>query len=225
VKTHAPHSFAQRPFVTPDGATKILLVRHGAMAIDGPLIDHGHLGRPLSDLGRLQAEAIADRLDDEPMRIFVSPTHRTQQTAAPLAQRLSVEPIVIEETREVGLGDTTGAVGRRLVDPDDPLTQAVFNEERWELLPDAETAADFGARIRLAIERIVALTGPGTAVSFTHGGFIGEVCAQATGSSPFTFVGNDNGSITRLLVLPDGGWLLRGFNEISHLPVAGRVTA
>ena len=46
---------------------------------------------------------------------------------------------------------------------------------------------------------------------------LGEICRQATGSRAFAFVHADNGSLTRLIVLPDGGWLLRSFNDTAHL--------
>jgi probable phosphoglycerate mutase len=48
---------------------------------------------------------------------------------------------------------------------------------------------------------------------------IGQLCRQATDSRPFAFVHADNGSVSRLVVLPDGRWLLRSFNDISHLRV------
>ena len=38
-------------------------------------------------------------------------------------------------------------------------------------------------------------------------------------SRPFAFIHADNGSVSRLVVFADGHWLLRSFNEISHLPV------
>jgi probable phosphoglycerate mutase len=47
---------------------------------------------------------------------------------------------------------------------------------------------------------------------------IGEICRQATQSRPFAFVHADNCSITRLVVLADGRWLLRSFNDVAHLP-------
>ena len=36
---------------------------------------------------------------------------------------------------------------------------------------------------------------------------------------PFAFVHADNGSVSRLVVQADGRWLLRSFNDISHLTV------
>ena len=61
-------------------------------------------------------------------------------------------------------------------------------------------------------------TGSGkVALVFIHGGIIGEICRQATRSRPFAFVHSDNCSITRLVRFADGRWLLRSFNDTSHL--------
>ena len=59
-------------------------------------------------------------------------------------------------------------------------------------------------------------TPTGECVVVAHGGTIGEALAQATGSRPWAFVGADNGSISRLVVLGDR-WVLRGFNDTRHL--------
>ena len=58
-----------------------------------------------------------------------------------------------------------------------------------------------------------------------HGGVIGELCHQATGSRPFAFIHADNASISRLVVFPGGRKLLRSFNDSAHLVrVEGRVS-
>jgi probable phosphoglycerate mutase len=53
-------------------------------------------------------------------------------------------------------------------------------------------------------------------VSVSHGGVIGQILAQATGSRPFAFNGADNASISHLVVLGDR-WLLRRYNDTTHL--------
>jgi len=51
---------------------------------------------------------------------------------------------------------------------------------------------------------------------FSHGAAIGEILAQATGSTPFAFVGPDNASISKLVVAPER-WIVRGYNDTAHL--------
>ena len=51
---------------------------------------------------------------------------------------------------------------------------------------------------------------------FAHGGVIGQVLAEATGSRPHAFIGADNGSITHLVVIRRR-WIVRSFNDTGHL--------
>jgi 2,3-bisphosphoglycerate-dependent phosphoglycerate mutase len=76
-------------------------------------------------------------------------------------------------------------------------------------------------RVRAGIDKVVEQTGGGrVALVVTHGGVIGEICRQATSSRPFAFVHSDNCSITRIVRFADGRWLLRSFNDTSHLSSA-----
>jgi probable phosphoglycerate mutase len=49
---------------------------------------------------------------------------------------------------------------------------------------------------------------------------IGRALAEASGSRPFAFLGADNGSISRIVVT-DGRWVVRGYNDTSHLIPGG----
>lgn len=218
-------SFEQSPYELPPGSTEVVLVRHGASeaAVVGskfPLVD-GHSDPALSGAGRAQAEMVAAGLGgDEFSGLFVSSLRRTQETAAPLAAATGLDPVVIRELREVYLGDFEGGEYRIRAGRGDPVIQQVFTEERWDAIPNGESWEDFGARVTAGIEQIVATVGPETsAVAVLHGAVIGQLCRQATASRPFAFVHSDNGSISRLVVLEDGRWLLRSFNDISHLSV------
>jgi 2,3-bisphosphoglycerate-dependent phosphoglycerate mutase len=218
-------AFHQRPFSLPPGATEVILVRHGASeaAIEGvrfPVVD-GRADPALSDAGAEQAEAVAERLAAEGAeRIYVSTLRRTQETARPLADATGLEPTVLADLTEVYLGIFDAGEYRVRVARNDPIIQRVFAEQRWDAIPEAESFESLGRRVRGAVERIVAETGPdATAIAVAHGAVIGELCRQATESRPFAFVHADNGSLSRLIVQADGGWLLRSFNDISHLTV------
>ncbi len=218
-------SFEQSPYELPPGSTEVVLVRHGASeaAVVGsrfPLVD-GHSDPALSEAGRAQAEMVAAGLGgDEFNGLFVTSLRRTQETAAPLAEATGLEPVVIPELREVYLGEFEGGEYRIRAGRGDPIIQRVFTEERWDAIPNGESWEDFGARVSAGVEQIVATVGPNTsAVAVVHGAVIGQLCRQATASRPFAFVHSDNGSISRLVVLGDGRWLLRGFNDIAHLSV------
>jgi probable phosphoglycerate mutase len=215
----------QQPFSLPEGATEVVLVRHGAseVALPGarfPLVD-GRGDPNLSEDGYEQARAIATQLATEGVaRLFVTPLKRTHQTAAPLAEATGLEPIVVDELAEVRLGEWEGGEYRVRMAQGDPIVRQMFQQERWDVIPGGETFDSLGRRVRAGIEKIVELTGPdAVAVAILHGGVIGEVCRQATDSRPFAFVHSDNGSVSRLVIRPSGRWLLRSFNEVSHLTI------
>jgi probable phosphoglycerate mutase len=218
-----PDRYHQRAFALPPGATEIILVRHGASApaVKGepfPLVD-GHGDPPLAPEGEAQADAVAERLAAEELAgLFVTTLQRTHRTAAPLAERTGLAPVVVPELREVSLGEWEGGEFRVRMAEGDPVAIQAVTEERWDVIPGAETMASLASRVRDGVEAIVAVAGPDVRVAaIVHGGVIGEACRQATDSRAFAFVHSDNGSLTRLIVLPGGAWLLRSFNDTAHL--------
>src|SRR3954467_13424487 len=77
---------------SPDAAAQstIFFVRHAEKAAGG-----GN-DPDLSDLGRARAESLATMLKDSAVSaIFVSELKRTQQTAAPLAKLLHLDPMTV----------------------------------------------------------------------------------------------------------------------------------
>jgi probable phosphoglycerate mutase len=216
-----PRTFSQRPYVGPPGSTELVLVRHGASAdsVEGETFElvEGQGDPPLSEVGRHQAELVAARLGHELFDgLYVSNLRRTAETAAPLIERTGMTPVVDPDLREVFLGEWEGGLLRQKAADHDPVLERVFAEQRWDLVPGAESRAEFGGRLRRAVERITAAHPGGRVVVFSHGAAIGELLAEATGSEPFAFLGADNASISKLVVT-DGRWVLRGYNDTSHL--------
>ncbi len=212
-------AYHQHRFVLPPDASEVVLARHGASAPARhgerfALLD-GHGDPPLAPEGHKQAALLAARMTQEEIAaVFVTGLRRTSETAAPLGR----ETIEVPELREVCLGDWEGGPFRMHVADGEPLAMRVLAEERWDLVPGAESMEGFAERVRAGIERVAATVGPGAvALAIVHGGVIGEACRQATRSRPFAFVHSDNCSITRLVVFADGRWLLRGFNDTAHL--------
>jgi len=217
-------TYRQGTFPVPDSALDLLLVRHGQSAayLEGqpfPLVD-GHGDPPLSEQGREQASKVAERLADAGIgAIYVTTLRRTSQTAAPLAERLGLTPVVEPELREVYLGEWEGGLYRKMVAEQHPIAQRMFTEERWDVIPGGEPLASFDGRVRAAIGRIAADHSGRRVAVFTHGGVIGQALAMATGSRPFAFNASDNASISRIVVTTDK-WYVRTFNDTAHLAEA-----
>lgn len=213
--------YRQPRFAPPPGATEVLLVRHGesrAATADNPfpLVD-GHGDPELHPNGRLQAQLVADRLQQEPLAaLYVSNLRRTAETAAPLAKRLGLEVIVDADLREVCLGDWEGGLFRVKAHEQDPVYLRMQQEERWDVIPNAEPNEVLSARLRAALNRIHQAHPDARVAAFVHGGVIANVLHMATGSRPFAFTGAANGSISHIVLLGEQ-IMVRSFNDSAHL--------
>ena len=216
-----PAVYNQRRYELPPDAAEIVLVRHGESEayVDGrpfPLIG-GQGDPPLSPRGQEQARRVGERLAGTGIGvIYVTTLRRTAQTAAPLANRLGLVPAVEPELREVHLGEWEGGRYRKMVAERHPASLRMMAEERWDVIPGAEPAEAFAARVQAAVGRLAAAH-PGQRVAvFTHGGVIGQALALASRSRPFAFLGADNASISKVVV-SGTWWTVRGFNDTAHL--------
>jgi 2,3-bisphosphoglycerate-dependent phosphoglycerate mutase len=213
--------YRQPRFARPPGATDLILVRHGESAPHRPgasfaLVD-GHGDPELSPDGHDQAERVGARLASEPVdAIYVSSLRRTHETAAPLAARIGITPAVEPDLREVHLGEWEGGLFRKKVAEGDPIAEQMYLEQRWDVIPGAESSEDFAGRIRRALDGIARTHPDQTVAVFTHGGVIGQVMAEASGARGFAFTGSDNCGITHVVIANDR-WIVRTWNDTSHL--------
>jgi 2,3-bisphosphoglycerate-dependent phosphoglycerate mutase len=217
-----PQSYRQMRFTRPPGSTELLLVRHGESApmVPGrpfPLVD-GHGDPELAPEGRVQAEQVGARLANHPIdAIYVTTLRRTHETAAPLAARLGIEPVVEPDLREVHLGEWEGELYRKHMAEGHPIALELLKQQRWDVIPGAESAESIRTRVRGALDRIVAAHPGQCVVIVSHGGIIGEVLAQvAEAGRPFAFLGAANASISQVVSI-GGRWILRRFNDTAHL--------
>jgi probable phosphoglycerate mutase len=216
-----PRTFTQQPLQGPPGSTELYLVRHGASAdaVEGEDFElvEGQGNPPLSPAGQQQAELVGARLATMAFdALYISSLRRTAETAAPFARLSGLVPVVDPDLREVFLGEWEGGTFRAKIADQDPLAVRIFAEQRWDVIPGAESAEAFGARLRGAVDRIAVAHPDQRVVVVSHGAAIGEILAQATGADPFAFVGTDNASIARVIVAHDR-WMVRGYNDVAHL--------
>ena len=223
--TDAQGEVRQLRFERPPGATSILLVRHGESIparADTPFpLVGGHGDPELDPRGVEQAERIGQRLSrvrhgEKITAVYVTNLRRTAETAAPLCEALGIAPLVEADLREVFLGEWEGGLYRLKIREGGPIAQQLMREGRWDVIPGAEPDATFIGRIRAGIGRIASAHPDELVAVFTHGGVIGRILAEATGSRPLAFAGAANGSISEIVVLPDP-WVVRCFNDTAHL--------
>ena len=89
--------------------TTILLVRHGETDWNLERRWQGHIDRPLNDVGRAQARALADRLDSEPFAaVYSSDLARARETAEIVAAAHGLPVHLDPRLREADVGEWSG---------------------------------------------------------------------------------------------------------------------
>ena len=221
-----PPGIRQRPWSPPPGSATIVLVRHGESMPEHPDHPHptrdGHVDPDLAPHGHVQARLVADRLVGEHRAgppfdaVYVTSLRRTHQTAEPFGRDTGLEVVEVPELREVHLGEWEGRFRERVV-AGDPVFLEALEAQRWDVIPGAESTEAFEQRLRDGIDLIVADHPGGHVVAVVHGGVIGQLIATATGATGLAFTTADNASISELVVMPNGVWRIRRYNDTSHL--------
>lgn len=211
----------QRALVAPEGAQEVVLVRHGACdppATVGDLIG-GRSDPSLNERGLEEAAAVTTKLSGlEIAAIFTTPLRRTGETAAGTAAGHGLDPEVVADLVEINLGEWEGPGIHDRGSRGDPEFVRVMREQRWDLIPGAEQTSEFAERVRRGLEHVAdAATDGKVAVAFTHSAVIAECLRQVSGSEPFAFLLNANGSCSRLYRMPDRRWVVASYNETDHL--------
>jgi probable phosphomutase (TIGR03848 family) len=95
--------------------TLVLLVRHGTTPTTGAKLPGRSPGLHLSDAGREQADAVAERIGalGGVGAVYASPLERTRETAAPIARATGKRVRVVRDLADLDTGEWTG---RRLSD-------------------------------------------------------------------------------------------------------------
>jgi probable phosphomutase (TIGR03848 family) len=95
--------------------TLLLLVRHGHTDVAGKVLTGQTRGVHLTDRGREQARALAERLEGVPVHaLYSSPLERCRETAAPLARARGLTVLVRRDLIEPDFGEWTGRSIRQL---------------------------------------------------------------------------------------------------------------
>ncbi|CDO85885.1 phosphoglycerate kinase [Mycobacterium triplex] len=191
---------------------QVLLVRHAL-----PLrSEHGQGSDPdLSDEGVAQIARLPEALARFPIsRVISSPQRRAIQTAEPVAAARDLAVEVDERWAEY--------------DRDLPVYIPVEqirqeNPKEWERmaqgqLPSAVDESAFRARIRAAIDDLVASADPEDTVAvFSHGGVINLLLHEILGTARLLSFPVDYASVTRVLYSRTGQATVAGVNGVEHV--------
>ena len=219
----------QDPFLFQrENAAELFIVRHGD-AIPGAdeIIPSGiYDDLPLSKIGRQQAQDLAERLSAIHFdAIYSSPLLRCQQTAAPLAERLNITPIIIDGIKEIKLGNLRALPGDK--NDLEALYQALHERQRdivrlagesghWDAIPDSEPSQAFRQRVVETLDEIANKHIGQRVVAFAHGGVVNAYAAEALGLERDFFFPAANTSITVIRVAGKKR-VLYILNDIGHI--------
>jgi probable phosphoglycerate mutase len=139
---------------------------------------------PLSATGRDQAAALAKRLLHlpAPAAVYTSTLARARETAYAYAEPAGLAVNEVEDLGEWYGGGWEFKDFSQIFD-EHPEAVHLFRTQQpaWHLAPEAETGADFAARVNRTIDAIVAAHPEGDLHLFVHGGVINAYLAPILG--------------------------------------------
>ena len=208
--------------------THLYLIRHGEAVsnVDRDAPTAGMKGdRGLTELGRLQAERLRDRLaatGEIAADVFISSTlPRARETAEIISPSVGKPIVWDDEVQELRVGEIDGV-------PWSDIAESVpdFRVEPFRpLAPGGENWPQFVLRVASALERITTEYHGQTIIIVCHGGVIDSTFAIFSGLSSIVFPRIDlatrNTSITHWERRVEDGksprWRLRGYNDDLHV--------
>lgn len=162
---------------------RLILVRHGESEWNKIGRYQGQIDAPLSDLGRQQASALANRLKREKLdAIYISPLQRAGDTGRAIAEfhpdvPLTVDPALLE----IHHGDWQGLYSPEVVEQyGDGLREWQRNPTRSQM-PGGESFSNILKRVLDFKERVIAEHPEGTVLFSTHDVVVKILVADALG--------------------------------------------
>ncbi|MBV8488880.1 MAG: histidine phosphatase family protein [Candidatus Eremiobacteraeota bacterium] len=207
-------------FSLSEGATEVLLVRHGDAVPERTAEgDHpAYRDLPLSALGRSQARALGSRLAASAVAtIYSSTLKRAAETAKAISLATRRAIAYDDRLREVEIGGLDeprhpAEFGAHL----DRLAAMAIAHGGWSQIPGTESSESIRTRMRSAIDGIVAEHPGKRIVAVSHAGAINAYLADLLGMHADFFFPAANASISIVRGHGDKR-LLMSLNDIAHL--------
>jgi broad specificity phosphatase PhoE len=199
--------------------TTIYFIRHGETDWNAEGRWQGHADVPLNDIGRRQAQLMAQRLQREEVQfdaIYSSDLARAFQTAWELGAQVRVPVQLLPPLREIDIGEwsglTTAEIKQRF-----PVEFRLMEEGQDVPRGGGETLAALMRRIINVVEVTIRRHPGKTLAMVTHGGCIRAALShalQVKGWASLPHIGN-----TSITVIASGGsiWQAVQINDVAHL--------
>jgi probable phosphoglycerate mutase len=200
--------------------TTTLLLRHGQTEMSVDKRFSGASDPELTEVGRAQAAAAADRLAGSgAVAVVSSPLTRTRQTAALVAAALGVELAVEPGLRETDFGDWEGYTFAE-VKVKWPRELDAWLADPTVAPPFGESFADTAVRVRQARDRVLSSYGGQIVVLVSHVTPIKTLLRLALDAPPSALyrMHLDLASVSQVQWFADGPAVVRSLNDTGHLP-------
>jgi broad specificity phosphatase PhoE len=199
---------------------RLVLARHGQTPANvAKTLDTVLPGPGLTDLGRLQAEALGKELAADPAgpvtAMVSSPARRARETAGIAAPVLGLTPGIVEGTHEVQVGDLEGHHDDHSIE----IFRATYDAWRagdlGARMPGGESGQDVLDRYLPAVAGLRAGHDAGTVVLVSHGAVLRVVAHALIGELPDVGPDDHVDNCGRIVLdaLPDGGWSLEAWRR------------
>lgn len=202
---------------------RLYLLRHGETTFSQSGGYCGILDVKLTEAGHAMAQAFADTYKDIPWEaIYCSPLTRTQQTAAPIAKALGLDPLLREGVREISYGQWEGKEKEEIKrtlgeDHEDWMT-----EPAWNPPTGGETAVQVATRAMEVIAEIEEKHLSGNVLIVSHKATIRIILCSLLGIDLGRYRDRLDCSAASLSVVKFGkyGPLLEKMGDRAHMPKA-----
>jgi len=182
----------------------------------------GQLDPPLSGEGRRQAGLLARRLAGRSLAGFYSSDlERAMETARLIGGPAGISPETVPGLREIYLGEWEGLRTEEIAQRFPKSWERWVKEPDWDLVPGAERASAFEARVGEAISAIFNRHTEGDVLVVTHGGVIQVALHHAVGrTSRGLFLFKIQNTSISILERRRDRTTIGGVNDTAHLEMA-----
>lgn len=196
----------------------LMLVRHGETEWNVQRRFQGQSDVSLSELGKLQAELIAERLAGQTIdAVYVSDLKRAWDTAIPIAEKTGLEVSSEPRLRELKFGILEGLTFEE-AEEKYPKMIAAWLEDFNNTPEGGETIDQFNARIVSLLDDLIGKHDEKVVLLVGHGGSLSEVLRVALGLSREKrwYLEMENASLSEVSIAEDY-ISLRRINDTCHL--------
>ncbi len=174
----------------------------------------------LTDLGKIQANNIGKKLNDElknkEVIMYSSDLKRARQTADEIAKYLGVEPILRKELRERNLGKCCGKSVQWLRENVECPQKTVYDRP----FSDAESRKDAWDRLYPFFEEVMS-SDDENIIIVSHGDLLSIWNAMYLGLTVESYYQIDihgpAGGVSHMIVTDDGKYLIRHISDMSYI--------